>query len=37
MREHGSKTTLVFLPADEAADGRYFQVRSPYYQVAQCN
>ena len=37
MREHGTKITPVFLPADEKPLGRYFQVRSPYYQVALCN
>ena len=37
MREHGTKTTPVFLPADGEASGRFFQVRSPYYQAAQCN
>ena len=34
MREHGTKTTVVFPPAD--GEG-YFQVGSPYYQAAQCN
>ena len=37
---HGTKTTLVFLPVDEEAsttNDPYFQVRSPYYQVAWCN
>ena len=34
MREHGTKTTVVFLPADGEA---YFQVGSTYYQAAQCN
>ena len=29
-----TKTTLVFLPADRKA---YLQVRSPYYETAQCN
>ena len=37
MREHGTKTTPVFLPADGKPLGRYFQVRSPYYQAAQWN
>ena len=39
MHEHGTKTTPVFLPADGEAYciGRYFQVRSPNYQAAQCN
>ena len=37
MREHSTKTTLVFLPADEETSGRYFQVWSPYCQAAQCN
>ena len=37
MREHGTKTIPVFLTADGEAVGRYFQVRSPYYQAAQYN
>ena len=37
MHEDGTKTTPVFLPADGEPLGGYFQVRSPYYQVAQCN
>ena len=36
MRENGTKTNPVFLPAVEKPLGRYFQVRSPYYQAAQC-
>ena len=35
MREHGTKTTPVFLPADGEALGCYVQVQSPYYQIAQ--
>ena len=31
------KLSPVFLPADGEALGRYFQVRSPYCQAAQCN
>ena len=37
MREHGTKTTLVFLPADREVLGHYFQVWFPYYQTAQHN
>ena len=35
--QHGTKTTPVFLSADEKSLGCCFQVQSPYYQVAQCN
>ena len=37
MREHGTKTTPVFLPAVKKPLGRYFQVWSPDSQAARCN
>ena len=37
MHKHGTKTTPAFLLLMEKQLGHYFQVWSPYYQVAQCN
>ena len=37
MRDMARKLSWYFVLLMEKPHGRYFQVRSPYYQVAECN